>query len=127
MILRGVAKSIGPGGGRWYARTGLGVGSLRAAIDEGGGGGVLRHLGELSAPSRGDSGGDLFRIDVVFSDIAGVGGRGFLGGGTIGGGNFPNSAFVGEAVVKDGKPADLSSSALVITGSASSYKAIPWW
>lgn len=75
------------------------MGSLRAAIDDGGGGGVLRLLGDRSEPSLGDGGGDFVRTDVVFSDIAGVGGRGFLGGGTIGGGNFPNSAVVGEAVV----------------------------
>lgn len=135
MRFLGEVNSIGPGGGRLYSVTGFtGVGSPEVSIDDSGGGGVTGFTETLSKLSVvGKLGAfdalDLMEAVSVVSRLergAGGGGGGSRGGGTAGGGNFPEpSAVVGEAMVKGGKPADLSSSTLLITASASSYRARP--
>lgn len=125
---RGEAKSTGPGGGRLYAFTGFAdVDSSSDGIEDGGGGGVVCRLVDLSRNSVGEGGADFVVVDrSLLSAVAGGCGRASRGGGTVGGGNLPDSAIVGETVVVwVGKPADLSSSILCTTGSASSYNAKP--
>ena len=68
-------------------------------------------------------GGDLDRIDD--SSTIGVGGSDVLGAGNRGGGK--SAAVGGASLVVGGKPAAWSSSRRATTGSASSYKARPWW
>lgn len=71
MRLRGLAKSIGPGGGLLYAFTGLyGVGSSREGIEEGGGGGVDCLLESLLG-FDGEEGGDFVLVNSdPISDIS---------------------------------------------------------
>ena len=71
----------------------------------------------------GGGGGDFDR--VIDSSTVGVGGNEVLGAGNRGGGK--SAAVGGASLVVGGKPAAWSSSRRATTGSASSYKARPWW
>lgn len=98
------------GAGDLIDRAGRERGDSEGSEGAVGGGGGVGGVGEV---------GDFVE---TASSILGVGGGGFLGGGIMGGGK---SAAVGEVLEAGGKPAARSSSCLISTHFASSYKARP--
>lgn len=127
----GGRENVEPGGGGFGLSSGKGAEkrfNARSMAESFFGFSGFSAIGDIGRDAE-DSSAEFVSVFVGDRGAGGDGGGGIgsRGGGQAGGGNLPSSVGLVNAVVWEGKPADLSSSILVTTGSASSYRANPWW